>query len=186
MPTPAGPGTNERRTARQRHIAKNQQPPGQRTWTADEWARDARARAADQTIERLAWLMDGSIPLGSYRIGLDPIIGLVPGVGDLIGTVVSSVIVVQAHRAGIPKPTLFRMVANVGIDALIGVIPFLGDLFDFAFKSNTRNVQLYREARAGVRDTRRDIGFLVVLLLALGAVVALPVLAIVWALQYSL
>jgi hypothetical protein len=64
--------------------------------------------------------MDGSIRLpGGFSIGLDPIIGLIPGVGDLIGTAVSSAIVLQAQRAGIPKATLMRMIANVGIDAVL-------------------------------------------------------------------
>jgi hypothetical protein len=142
------------------------------------------ARSADETIERLAWLMDRSIQLpGGYSVGLDPIIGLVPGIGDLIGTLVSSAIVVQAHRAGIPRSTLLRMVTNVGIDAVVGAIPFLGDLFDFAFKANTKNLELYRSARTGARDTRRDVGFLVAVLVALGSIVALPVLGIIWLIQ---
>lgn len=161
-------------------------PPRQQTWTTEAWAKDAQARSADETIERLTWLMDGSIPLGSYRIGLDPLIGLVPGIGDLIGTAVSAVIVVQAHRAGIPRATLLRMAANVAIDAVIGAVPFLGDLFDFAFKANAKNLALYREARAGVRDTRRDTFFLLFLLLVLATIVMLPILAIFWALQYTL
>lgn len=129
--------------------------------------------------------MEGMIPLGGrYSIGLDPIIGLIPGLGDLITTLVGSTIVVQAYKAGIPKATLLRMAANVGIDAVVGAIPFLGDLFDFAWKANTRNLQLYREARAGMRDTRRDTAFLATLLVILGIIVALPVLAIVWLISF--
>lgn len=143
-----------------------------------------RPHPADQVVERLAWLMDHSIPLGrGMRIGLDPIIGLIPGLGDLIGSLVSATIVLQAHRAGIPRPTLMRMVANVGIDAAVGAIPFAGDLFDFAFKANTKNLQLYRESRAGVRDQRKDWLFLLGLLLALGLAVAIPILLMVWLFQ---
>ncbi|HYO83208.1 MAG TPA: DUF4112 domain-containing protein [Bryobacteraceae bacterium] len=150
-------------------------------WSGPSGFADDRSRSADEMIERLAWLMDGSIPLpGGYRIGLDPIIGLVPGVGDLIGTLVSSAIVLQAHRAGIAKPTLLRMVANVGIDAVVGAIPFAGDLFDFAFKANRKNLQLYRDARSGAGKPARDAGFLAVLLLALGVIVAMPVLLLIW------
>jgi hypothetical protein len=141
-------------------------------------------RSADEIIERLAWIMDGSIPLpGGFRIGLDPIIGLIPGVGDLIGTVVSSAIVLQAQRAGIPKATLMRMIANVGIDAVIGAVPIVGDLFDFAFKANAKNLELYRSARTGVRDTRSDVGFVAVVLVVLGAIMALPILAVIWIVQ---
>jgi len=129
--------------------------------------------------------MDGSIPLpGGIRIGLDPIIGLIPGLGDMIGAAVSSIIVVQAHRAGIPKPTLLRMVANVGIDAVVGAIPFAGDFFDFAFKVNQKNLELYRQARAGMRDAKRDTGFLILLLLLIGLLVALPILAVFWLAQH--
>jgi hypothetical protein len=129
--------------------------------------------------------MDGFVQLpGGFRVGLDPIIGLIPGLGDMIGAAVSSVIVVQAHRAGIPKPTLLRMVANVGIDAVLGAIPFAGDILDFGFKVNQRNLALYREARAGVRDSKRDALFLVFLLLLIAAIVALPIIAVVWLAQY--
>jgi hypothetical protein len=128
--------------------------------------------------------MDGAIPLpGGFRIGLDPIIGLVPGLGDMIGAAVSSAIVIQAHRAGIPKATMLRMVANVGIDAVIGAIPFAGDVFDFAFRVNQRNLELYRQARAGTRDSKRDVAFLLLLLLLMAVIVALPIAAVFWLAQ---
>src|SRR4051794_41659668 len=83
--------------------------------------------AAHNWIEKLSWLMDNSIPIGGrYSIGLDPLIGLVPGVGDLIGTIESAFIVLQAHRAGVPKPTLVRMMANIELDSIVGAIPFFG------------------------------------------------------------
>ena len=125
--------------------------------------------------------MDGSIPLGrGYSIGLDPIIGLIPGIGDLIGTAISGFIVYHAHRAGAPKPTVLRMMVNVGVDSAVGAIPFLGDVFDFAFKSNQKNLALYRDAMSGMRDTRRDTGFLIVVLVGLALLFVLPILAIVW------
>jgi hypothetical protein len=135
-------------------------------------------------VERLAWLMDQSIGLpGGYRIGVDPIIGLIPGVGDVIGTAVSAAIVFQAHRMGIPKATLMRMVANVGIDAALGAIPFIGDAFDFVFKANAMNLELYRRARGGAGQPRRDAGFVIVLLIALGAVFMIPVVLLIWAIS---
>jgi hypothetical protein len=128
--------------------------------------------------------MDGVVQLpGGFRVGLDPILGLIPGIGDMISAAASSVIVVQAHRAGIPRATLLRMVANVGVDAAVGAIPFLGDLFDFAVRANQRNVALYREARAGVRDTRRDWLFLAMLLAMMVVFVAIPVYAALWLAQ---
>ena len=138
-------------------------------------------KAADESIEKLSWLMDNSIPIrGKYSIGLDPIIGLIPGVGDLIGTLVSAFIVLQAHRAGVPKPTILRMLANVGIDSTVGAIPFLGDIFDFAFKANRRNLELYRASIAGAHSTKRDYGFLLLLLVGLALLIAIPVLVILW------
>jgi hypothetical protein len=146
---------------------------------------DDRALAHER-IEKLAWLMDNSIPLGSkFSIGLDPLIGLIPGIGDVVGTLVSTFLIVQAHKAGVAKATLLRMVANVGLDAIVGVIPFFGDLFDFAFKANRRNLELYRESIAGVHDTRRDYVFLGFLLLILAGLLALPIMAIVWLAHYT-
>jgi hypothetical protein len=143
-----------------------------------------RPHPADEVIERMVWLMDNSIPLaGGIRIGLDPVIGLIPGLGDILAGVVSAVIVLQAQRAGIPRSTLLRMVANVGIDTVVGSIPFAGDLFDFAFRANTKNLALYRASRAGVHDPRRDTAFLILLFLALGIIVALPILLLLWAMQ---
>ena len=125
--------------------------------------------------------MDRSIPLGGgYSIGLDPIIGLVPGIGDLIGTAVSSFIIFQAQRAGVPKATIGRMMANVAIDSAVGAIPFAGDAFDFVFKANQKNLELYREAMLGTRDTRRDLGFFILVALGMIVLFALPVLALIW------
>jgi hypothetical protein len=128
--------------------------------------------------------MDRSIPIGGgYSIGLDPIIGLIPGIGDLIGTAVSSFIILQAHRAGVPKATIGRMMANVAIDSGLGAIPFAGDAFDFVFKANQKNLELYRATVRGGRSARGDVWFLVLLALGLLVLLALPVLAIVWLFQ---
>jgi hypothetical protein len=142
---------------------------------------EARTREEHEAaVERLAWLMDRSISIGPYSIGLDPIIGLIPGVGDIFGTVVSTYIVVQAHKSGLPRATLLRMVTNVGIDAALGAVPFVGDVFDFAFKANTRNLALYREAVTGQRHASRDVWFLVLLFLALAIILMVPILALIW------
>jgi hypothetical protein len=86
-----------------------------------------------------------SIPGTRFRFGLDAIIGLVPGVGDIIGGLFSTYIIFKAARLGAPKATLTRMVVNTGIDTLVGEIPLLGDLFDFGFKSNIRNMALLED-----------------------------------------
>jgi len=148
-----------------------------------EYRRQSDYSATDETIEKIAWLMDRSIPIGSYRIGLDPILGLIPGVGDVFSGVMSAVLILQAHRAGIPKATVLRMVANVGIDSVVGSIPLVGDLFDFAWKANTKNLELYRSAAAGRRDPGRDWVFVAVILLGVGLAVAIPILLVIWLLN---
>lgn len=97
-------------------------------------------------VDRLAWLLDNSIriPIINYRIGLDAIIGLIPGFGDWAGAVISSYIVLQAVRLGAPSLVLRQMVVNVAIEALVGLIPGLGDIFDATFKANARNATLLR------------------------------------------
>src|SRR4051812_34076993 len=91
----------------------------------------------DPFIEWLAWLMDESVRIGPWAVGLDGFIGLIPGIGDMAGAAVSSLIIIRAMKLGIPKSAILRMVLNVGLDSLAGSVPFFGDLFDFAFKSNT-------------------------------------------------
>ncbi|PXX98705.1 hypothetical protein CR157_09075 [Halomonas sp. LBP4] len=99
---------------------------------------DARTR-----VHRLARLMDSSVRLpGGFRVGVDGLIGLVPGVGDLAAAGVSFYIVAQAAHAGVPAKVLARMVLNVALDAVVGAIPVLGDVFDVAFKANLRNARL--------------------------------------------
>ena len=89
--------------------------------------------------------MDSAFRLpGGFRFGLDGLIGLIPGVGDAIGVVVSLYIVARARKLGVSRGTLVRMLANVGVEGLIGSIPILGDAFDFAFKANRRNLALLR------------------------------------------
>jgi len=95
-------------------------------------------------VERLAWWLDNAItvPGTRFRIGYDALIGLVPGVGDLIGTLLSSYIIAVAASQGLPPSALARMAINVGLEAIVGVVPIVGDLFDAAWKANQRNIGL--------------------------------------------
>jgi Domain of unknown function (DUF4112) len=92
------------------------------------------------------WRTSWTIPVGCWSIGLDPLIGLIPSVGDLIGALISMVIVVRAVQAGIPRVAVARMLANITIDTLVGSIPVFGDAFDFAYKSNLKNLQIYEQS----------------------------------------
>ncbi|MBB5517176.1 hypothetical protein FHS89_003223 [Rubricella aquisinus] len=98
-------------------------------------------------VERIAHVMDQSVRLPGTRIrlGLDGLLGLVPGIGDTLALAVSAYIPVTAWRAGARKRTLLRMMGNVTADWLIGLVPLAGDLFDIGFKANTRNARLFRE-----------------------------------------
>ena len=94
-------------------------------------------------VRFLANLLDTCIVLpNGFRIGIDPILGLIPVVGDLLGVGLSLYLVREAARLGVPRWILMRMLGNVALEGLIGVVPVLGDLFDAAFKANIRNLRL--------------------------------------------
>jgi uncharacterized protein DUF4112 len=91
----------------------------------------------------LANLLDTCIILpGGYRIGIDPILGLIPGVGDVLGVGLSLYLVREASKLGVPKWIVMRMLGNIALEGLIGFVPVLGDIFDAAFKANVRNLRL--------------------------------------------
>jgi len=139
-------------------------------------------RAADASIRlrRLAWLLDNSIRLpGGFRIGLDGLIGLVPGVGDLLSALLSSYIVIEAARMKVPGSVLLRMVGNIALELGIGLVPLAGDLFDFVFKANMRNMRLIETYLDQPRATRRRSRWQVATALLALAVVVGVVLALV-------
>lgn len=134
-------------------------------------------------VQSLAKLLDRAVAIpGSKRfgIGLDSLLGLVPGLGDLAGLLISSYIVLQGFRMGAPLTVLMRMLGNIGIDALVGVVPVVGDLFDIAWQANLRNVALLeRHIDATPRGKRQSMGALALLGLALLALAALVITAAV-------
>jgi Domain of unknown function (DUF4112) len=134
---------------------------------------EERLPARDPWIETLAYLMDGAIPIGRWSIGIDPLLGLVPGFGDLIGAFISLVIVMRAVQAGVPRIAVARMMTNIAIDTLIGAIPVVGDAFDFAYKANLKNLRIYEESlHSGHRAAARHWAFFVALFLGVTAVIA--------------
>lgn len=130
-------------------------------------------------LERIAWLTDNSIPIPGTdaRIGIDPLIGLVPWIGDALGAMVSSYIISEAARLGAPKTVLVKMTFNVGLDALIGIFPGVGDLFDFAWKANQRNVRLLEQFIEKPRHTVATSRLFVIMLalLLLGTVILIGI-----------
>ncbi|HST51060.1 MAG TPA: DUF4112 domain-containing protein [Pyrinomonadaceae bacterium] len=118
-----------------------------------------RKRAeVERSLEQLSYVMDGllRIPGTGWRIGLDAIVGLIPGVGDFATTAVSLYILAAGVRYRVPKVTLLRMATNIGIDYLLGSVPVVGDIFDAAWKSNQMNVELLkRRAAVGAEEAQR-------------------------------
>ena len=119
---------------------------------------DATAERERAGVERLAWWLDNAItvPGTRFRIGFDALIGLIPGVGDVIGTLLSSYIIVVAAAQGVPRSALVRMAINVGVEAVVGAVPIVGDLFDAVWKANQRNIALMAQFRATPDAARRQ------------------------------
>lgn len=117
---------------------------------------------------------------GGFRFGLAGIIGLIPGIGDVIDAIVSVYIVLRAVQLGIPRVALARMMVNIAIEGLAGAVPLLGDLFDVAFKANRRNYKLLKSHLSQPEQQRaRDWIFLVLTVLLILGSVALPVIGVI-------
>ncbi|RDC69928.1 DUF4112 domain-containing protein [Rhodovulum sp. 12E13] len=110
---------------------------------------DTRDRERQHELARLARLahtLDARfrIPFTGFRVGVDGLIGLIPGIGDTLSALPSAYMIVRGHQLGARKRTLGRMAVNTGIDYVIGSVPLVGDLFDIGFKGNLRNIDLLR------------------------------------------
>jgi hypothetical protein len=137
----------------------------------------AHAIEVEESLERLGWLMDDlfRIPILGWRIGLDALVGLIPGIGDTATTVASLYILTSAVRYRVPRITLLRMGLNLGIDYALGSVPLVGDFFDAWWKSNQKNVELLRrratvsasEAREGKLSDWLFVGVIILLLVTL-------------------
>ncbi len=108
-------------------------------------------------LDKLSQFLDNAfaIPGTRFRIGLDGIIGLIPGIGDAAGAVLSIYVIVQAARLGLPVSALFRMVGNVALETVVGAVPIAGDIFDIVWKANSKNMALLRRHRpSGITKAR--------------------------------
>ena len=139
--------------------------------------RERAKEDVERGLDQLSRYMDGlfRIPGTGWRIGLDALIGLVPGVGDFATTAVSFYILAAGVRYRVPKVTLLRMALNIAIDYVIGAVPVVGDILDVAWKSNQMNVELLRQrATVGAEEAREGrlgdwlfVGVIMLLLLVL-------------------
>ncbi len=124
------------------------------------------------------------LPGTKFRFGLDPIIGLLPGLGDTSSALVSALALIQAARRGVPKVLLARMSLNILINELVGIIPGLGDAFSFWFKSNTRNYKLLQHhIDSPTRSRKTDWVFVGVVLGLLFLIVCAGLLVSIYVLQ---
>ncbi len=135
-------------------------------------------------LERIAHLMDEwiEIPVVGYRIGLDGVLGLIPGVGDLAGLFISLFFVSEAAKEGVSKWTLIRMGGNILGDALIGAIPVLGDVLDFFWKSNRSNLELFRKSQLQPQETRNRSALFVITIVFVIASLAIGLVWGIWSL----
>ena len=121
------------------------------------------------------------IPGTSVRFGLDAIVGLVPGIGDVLGGLASCILVAAAWLRGVPYITLARMTFNVAVEVLIGSVPILGDAFDVVWKANRRNYKLLTRHVAQPRvHTWKDWAFLLAITAAVLFLFSLPLLVMLW------
>src|SRR6266404_2777862 len=140
-----------------------------------------QVQITDQQLDQLASLLDDAfgIPGTKVRFGLDPLIGLIPGLGDLITGIMSFLIVFAAWQRGLPRVTMARMMANIGIDTLVGMVPILGDTFDVLWKSNRMNYNLLRrwtdEPERNRTHTIKDWAFLILLVVVALILIAAPI-----------
>ena len=145
---------------------------------------EKRKRTALEPIFKwIAYIMDDvvRVPGTKFRFGLDPLLGLIPGIGDTSSAVVSAFALIQAVRLGVPKILLMKMALNVLVNELIGVVPVVGDAFSFWFKSNARNYDIIKNHRLGATAPRRSdwlfvIGILVLVFLIVCAGIAISFL----------
>jgi hypothetical protein len=138
-------------------------PPGDRS------ARRRTIASVEPLFRWLALIMDNFVrfPGTKARFGLDPIIGLLPGIGDVTSAIISALALIHAARCGLPKILLARLAMNILINELVGIIPGLGDAFSFWFKSNVRNYELLRQYSAAPTRSRRGDWIFVIAVLGL-------------------
>lgn len=142
---------------------------------------------SNENLDLLAHLLDDAfrIPGTQIRFGLDGIIGLIPGAGDVIAGLASCILIFAAWVRGVPYIGLTRMVVNLGLDVIIGAIPFAGDAFDIAWKANRRNYALLiRHLEEPRRHTWKDWAFLAILFFTIMSIFLVPLIALVWMIDW--
>ncbi len=102
-----------------------------------------------QTAKFLAKLLDSQFEISGFKFGFDPIINIVPWIGDIIGTLLSLFILRTAWQIGVSKTDFARMIGNIAIDFIVGFVPYLGVIFDAVYKANIKNVKILEKYSHG-------------------------------------
>ncbi|HVF71270.1 MAG TPA: DUF4112 domain-containing protein [Chthoniobacterales bacterium] len=160
------------------------QPPLQQVeWEVLPPEEKRKRQGLEPIFKWIAFIMDDivRVPGTKFRFGLDPLLGLIPGIGDTSSALVSGIALIQAVRLGVPKVLVARMALNVLLNELIGIVPVVGDAFSFWFKSNARNYDIIKNHRLGANPRSRSdwifvIGILVVVFLIVCAGIAISFL----------
>jgi hypothetical protein len=137
-----------------------------------------------ELLRRIARTLDSALPVPgtSFRFGLDPILGLIPGIGDLVSPLFALGILFQARDLRVPRVVQLRMIFNVAVDVLTGFVPLIGDLFDFAWKANNRNMALLeRHAYEEHNPSAGDWAFVAMCVALLIVIAAVPFFLLGWA-----
>jgi uncharacterized protein DUF4112 len=139
-----------------------------------------RRQEIEPLFRWLALIMDNflRLPGTKFRFGLDPLLGLIPGVGDTGSSVISAMALIAAARRGLPKILLARMSLNILINEIVGIVPVVGDAFSFWFKSNARNYELLKRHTAAPRNSTTSDWIFVGLVLGALLVILLLSLAV--------
>ena len=126
--------------------------------------------ASLRRLRRISHLLDNAIPIPGtkHRIGLDPILGLIPGGGDLVGSIFAGYVVFKSAQMGVPQETLIKMATNIVFDTVAGTVPVAGDLLDVAWKANVKNIELLDAHLGSPEPTGKKADWLFVALLLLG------------------
>jgi hypothetical protein len=134
-------------------------------------------------LRRFAYLMDQAFPVPgtNIRVGLDAVLGLIPGIGDVMGALLSTWVIAGALRHRVPARVILRMVLNISIDLIFGAIPVAGDVFDFLYEENMQNMRLLEKHRDRTRPPRHtsEIGLILVAIIAFLVLLALTMVVLV-------
>ena len=156
-------------------------PPGHRL---NPRRAEGNQNISDEQLNQLATVLDDvfQVPGTNIRFGLDAVLGLIPGVGDVLSGILSFIIVFAAWQRGLPRVTIARMMANITIDTLVGSMPILGDAFDTVWKSNRMNYNLLVQASQNPprKQALQDWVFLLLMILLAAALIAVPAMLLIW------